>query len=202
MSERAVRSAGRPDGAPEDGPGPEFSHYTLNLAAGGEFGLTQGPLQQLILRPRASDVEYAVDVTNDELRSIARRLAERRPLFQLVHEARPVTMNDYLKKPWPWCREHTREWRKAGWALTTKLKPGHFERVGFDVLPFGPGRAQDPGNCYPSVKALIDGIVDAKVIDDDDGEHVAYVNLLPFLTRAGSSGLRLTVYNEGPEVAL
>lgn len=30
----------------------------------------------------------------------------------------------------------------------------------------------DPANTYPTIKALIDGIVDARVIDDDDSEHV------------------------------
>lgn len=38
---------------------------------------------------------------------------------------------------------------------------------------------QDPGACYPSVKAALDGVVDAKVIPGDTGEFVAEIRMRP-----------------------
>lgn len=34
-------------------------------------------------------------------------------------------------------------------------------------------RRRDRHNLYPSVKALVDGLVDAKVVPDDDAEHLS-----------------------------
>lgn len=51
---------------------------------------------------------------------------------------------------------------------------------------------QDVGNCYPAVKAAIDGLVDAKVLPDDSGEYLAGITL----TRteiSGKAGLALIV---------
>jgi crossover junction endodeoxyribonuclease RusA len=33
-------------------------------------------------------------------------------------------------------------------------------------------RRRDPGNLYPSIKACVDGLVDAKVCPDDDASHL------------------------------
>jgi crossover junction endodeoxyribonuclease RusA len=38
-------------------------------------------------------------------------------------------------------------------------------------------RSQDCGACYPTVKAIIDGIVDAGVLLDDTPEHVASIRM-------------------------
>ena len=38
--------------------------------------------------------------------------------------------------------------------------------------PGRPGPPTDPANAYPAVKALIDGLVDAGVLPDDDAAHL------------------------------
>lgn len=107
-------------------------------------------------------------------------------------------MNDYRNKHWKQRSEHEKEWRQAGWALANQAHVAHYYRIGIEVVPFGPGKSQDPANCYPSLKAFVDGLVDANVIADDDGIHVAYVHFEPFQWVAGSSGLRVTLYDETP----
>jgi hypothetical protein len=55
-----------------------------------------------------------------------------------------------------------------------------FDLVAIEVYPwFKIRRDQDPANCMPSGKACIDGLVDAGVVDDDDGDHVAFVRFWP-----------------------
>lgn len=44
-------------------------------------------------------------------------------------------------------------------------------RVDFEVSTRTAGRF-DPGNAYPTVKAIVDGLTDAGVWDDDDSEHL------------------------------
>ncbi len=50
----------------------------------------------------------------------------------------------------------------------------------------------DVGACYPAVKAAIDGIVDAGVLDDDNPDHLLYVTFYP-VEVIGRDGLRLTI---------
>lgn len=48
-----------------------------------------------------------------------------------------------------------------------------WERVHvFAFVMFSDRRRRDPGNWYPTVKACIDGLVDAKLILDDSTKHV------------------------------
>ena len=37
-------------------------------------------------------------------------------------------------------------------------------------------RRQDPANAYPTVKAMIDGCVDAHLLPDDDADHLGVVS--------------------------
>lgn len=53
----------------------------------------------------------------------------------------------------------------------------------------------DVAACYPSVKAAIDGIVDAGVLDDDDDTHLLSVTFLPVAYGHGD-GLRITIHDE------
>lgn len=52
----------------------------------------------------------------------------------------------------------------------------------------------DVAACYPTVKAAIDGIVDAGIIPDDDPAHLQAVTFLPTEV-AGFDGLRIYVIN-------
>lgn len=53
----------------------------------------------------------------------------------------------------------------------------------------------DVAACYPTVKAAIDGIVDAGVIPDDDDRHLLAVTFLP-VSYGKVDGLRLTIKTE------
>jgi hypothetical protein len=57
-----------------------------------------------------------------------------------------------------------------------------------------PKRRVDLGNLYPTVKACIDGLVDAKVVDDDDETHVVLVSFATSArVPAALAGMELTV---------
>lgn len=53
----------------------------------------------------------------------------------------------------------------------------------------------DPGNAYPTLKAAIDGLVDAGVLPDDDSEHLPAVTIRrdPPTGRAGVYRVRLVL---------
>jgi crossover junction endodeoxyribonuclease RusA len=115
--------------------------------------------------------------------------------YALIHRARPVSLNDIYSKHWRTKHAMVEEWKQAGWALALEQKVPHYDRIGVVCIPFGPGARQDPGNCYPSVKAFVDGLVKAKVVDDDDGDHVAYVLMLPWHPASGrDTGLHVRIY--------
>lgn len=54
---------------------------------------------------------------------------------------------------------------------------------------------QDAANCYPSAKAMIDGIVDAKILPDDTGEYVKEILFLaPVRVKTkAEEGMTLTI---------
>ena len=56
-----------------------------------------------------------------------------------------------------------------------------FDKVAITVQPWALNRRyrQDIANCYPSVKACIDGLVDAQVIAEDDDSHLVSLTFLP-----------------------
>lgn len=64
--------------------------------------------------------------------------------------------------------------RHTGWALARAAKIPHLERAHiFYVLhPDTKTRRRDPGNWSPTAKALVDGIVDAGVLPDDNHKHL------------------------------
>jgi crossover junction endodeoxyribonuclease RusA len=85
--------------------------------------------------------------------------------------AKVMTSN---QRPNHWVRAQlTKEWRTAaGWTFRSLNIP-RLERVHIWVhWNAVDGRQRDPANCYPTVKACIDGITDAGVIPDDDAAHV------------------------------
>ncbi|WP_433235482.1 hypothetical protein ACQPYK_25415 [Streptosporangium sp. CA-135522] len=63
----------------------------------------------------------------------------------------------------------TKALRGAGRDAAAALGVPHFDRV-YVIGELRPvdRRRRDPGNWYPSAKAVVDGLVDAGVLDDDD----------------------------------
>jgi crossover junction endodeoxyribonuclease RusA len=104
-------------------------------------------------------------------------VAETLRSWQLTRAGRPVPMNEYRKLHWTARRDHDQMWRAdfAWLARAQKIPP--LEVVTIQVVQTcRPGVTMpDPGACYPTAKAAIDGLVDAGVIPDDSGAHVRYL---------------------------
>ena len=66
----------------------------------------------------------------------------------------------------------TKTWRQASATAATGTKPftNQVRIIAHIHKPRG-GR-YDPGNLYPTAKAILDGIVDAGILTDDDHVHV------------------------------
>ena len=99
-------------------------------------------------------------------------------------------------RPFSLNRERTQHWTKVSemkkWIrLAAKTMAIHemgpqrkrpfFDKVTVDVYPWAKDRRyrQDVGNCYPTAKAIIDGLVDAGVIKDDDDSHLLWLRFYP-----------------------
>lgn len=98
--------------------------------------------------------------------------------WELIHRDRPWTTN--AERKWsPYQRAAVvKEWRNAfhmlAWA--EKLPRPIKSPVVISAVPIlRDHRGQDVGACYPAVKAAIDGLVDAGVLDDDTPHYVASI---------------------------
>lgn len=91
---------------------------------------------------------------------------------------------------------HVRLWRGES-ASKAKLKGiPPLTSVHIHARPHLKGRLQDADACHPAVKAVIDGLVDAGVIPDDDPRYVRAVTYhAP--TRAKADFLLVTVVDLG-----
>lgn len=87
-----------------------------------------------------------------------------------------INLNDRLH--WRKKAELTALWRKAAWAAGLKalaasgLPPA--ERLTVATrLPVKTNHKRDPHNWFPTVKAIVDGLTDAKFWPDDNSDHVS-----------------------------
>lgn len=103
----------------------------------------------------------------------------RRYVGSLTHFARPVSLNASYGHHRYERTEHVIEWRDAFWVLAKQARMPRLDAIHIVVECGMSGRLQDIGNCYPSVKAAIDGLVQAGVIPDDTGDHLLSLNYLP-----------------------
>ena len=82
-------------------------------------------------------------------------------------------------------RMHYRTWgpimaeaRNAAYVMAKATKIPRMKRVHLHVFPGQKrGVLADPGNHYPMAKAVIDGLVDASIIEDDNGASVACISM-------------------------
>lgn len=98
--------------------------------------------------------------------------------FELIHHARPFTTNAERKMTAFERARTVKEWRQAfallAWA--EKLPKRMATPIVITAMPvLRDHRRQDVGACYPAVKAAIDGLVDAGIIEDDDPDYVASI---------------------------
>lgn len=81
-----------------------------------------------------------------------------------------------------WRARHaiTRDLRDLACLLARNKHIPKLEKVKIKATYHPPDRRRnDADNCHPSVKALVDGLVDAGVLDDDDNSHVLSTEIVP-----------------------
>lgn len=102
------------------------------------------------------------------------------PEWRLEYETRPVSLNAERKKHWTARQKTSAEWRSVFTDLAQKKAIPRLPHISVDIYveQKGNGKLQDVGNCYPSAKAAIDGLVDAGVIDDDTPEHLLSIKFI------------------------
>jgi hypothetical protein len=115
-------------------------------------------------------------------------------VWQLLDSERPWTAN--AERRWHhYKRAQVVRDARARWAwhaLAARIP--RLEQITVDAQPLAKDRRWRPdvAACYPAVKAAIDGLVDARVIEDDDDRHVVALRFLPVVIGEGD-GLRITV---------
>lgn len=94
----------------------------------------------------------------------------------------------------------TKEWRAIGHKRALEARIPRLGRARIDVQWLPPTRARhDPANAHPMIKALVDGIVSAGVLADDDSAHLdgPHVTLGPLTPvgrhMRGTAALRVTI---------
>lgn len=91
--------------------------------------------------------------------------------------------------------DHVKEWRGAFYWLAKKEKIPRMKWINVTAQPFqARGRLADTAACNPSVKAAIDGLVDAGIVPDDTGEYVRKITFLP--VQRGADQLTLIIQGE------
>lgn len=115
--------------------------------------------------------------------------------YLLTYKKRPLTTNAERSGN-RWGRaEHTREWRDAFAWIARRERVPRMRWINVTVQPFQKrGRLQDTAACNPSVKAAIDGLVDAGIVPDDTGDYVRQITFLPCVR--GDDQLTLIIEGE------
>lgn len=110
------------------------------------------------------------------------------------HPGRPLTVNRLASMHRQAWATHTRHTREAWAWLARQAELPRLERCRITATPLHANRRslQDPSACAPEVKAAIDGLVDAGVLADDNGDHVAAIEYLP-PEITGRDGLRIQI---------
>lgn len=92
-----------------------------------------------------------------------------------VHEWLSANSRD---KHWAVHAEHIAVIRHAARAIAVAARLTPMDYVAITATPSGRSALRhDPGNLYPTVKAAVDGLVDAKVIPADTKTHVERITM-------------------------
>lgn len=101
------------------------------------------------------------------------------PIVSLFIPGRPLLVNAERSAHWRVHRAETRNVRTMAMLLWTKERRrlgGPLERVKVDVYPsYAGGQLPDTGACLPAVKAIIDGAVDATLLEHDGPTVVCHL---------------------------
>jgi hypothetical protein len=110
---------------------------------------------------------------------------------------------EYPERPWTLNKERTlhhmqraklvKEWRQAFCELAQEFMVPHLEQIEVVAQPYvlNARYRQDVGNCFPAVKAAVDGLVDAGVLLDDNANVVLKLTFL--VPKFGKDALEITI---------
>lgn len=113
--------------------------------------------------------------------------------FTMMTPLRPWTTNSERKGHWSSRAKLTKAWRDY-FHMIGKDRP-RLAWAHITVTPFqARGVLQDTGACHPAVKAAVDGMVDAGILENDTAEFLRSLTFLP--TRRGEDGLHILVEGE------
>lgn len=116
------------------------------------------------------------------------RSGESEPFPALVHTksytlcipGRLLTTNRANTMHWAKRAPITKQWRWDAAMTAREAKVPHFDRIRVTIEPHQlRGRLADTTGHNPSGKAALDGLIDARVADDDDQAHVDGPHWLP-----------------------
>lgn len=110
-----------------------------------------------------------------------------------LYGKRPISLNQERSAHFAARIKDTRWWREGFAEAAAMAKIPRLEACNIIVEPVLENRRwQDTGACFPSAKAAIDGLIDARVIDDDTPDIVPSITFKrPIL--GPEPGLRLTI---------
>lgn len=110
----------------------------------------------------------------------------------------PLSLNRERTMHWASRARHLDPWKVATFWLAKEAKlpvavGGHAATVTV-VLPVKGHYRRDPANYYPTVKAVVDGLVLAGVWPDDTPDFVTVTE--PVLTHTGNAEIRLEIRDD------
>ena len=107
---------------------------------------------------------------------------------------RPMSLNQERTMNFYTVGKVTKTWREAAYWLAKEAKIPRLNRARFVAIPLHATAAspQDAGNCLPAVKAMIDGLVQAQILEDDGPAFVTSIELRAPIV-CGEDGLELVV---------
>jgi len=96
------------------------------------------------------------------------------PTWKISLGFRPWTANAERRMHWAARAELVASWRAHAAAEARRQRIPRLDRVAVEIEPTVRSRRHlpDVAACYPAAKAMIDGLVDAGVLPDDDPRHV------------------------------
>lgn len=111
-----------------------------------------------------------------------------------------LTANAATDKHWRHRDTLTKVYRRDTWAIACQHALPRLDYVAIEAEPHGRAACRiDPGSHYPTVKACIDGLVDARKLADDTRRHIDRITLLK-PQPATDEYLRLTIVQVAPAV--
>lgn len=116
-------------------------------------------------------------------------------LFIPKHTAGWISSNH--REHWAVRARKTKLWRNLGYFTARQHKLAHYEKVRIVAyIHKTTARRYDAHNLTPTMKAIIDGLVQANLIDDDNNKHLVGPDM-----RAGEKrklpGITIHIYNIG-----